>query len=128
MSAPLAFLSLLIELFGGYPDRLVRAIGHPVIWIGKLISSLDHTLNRQTASAQVRRVMGVIALVVLVAIPAAIAWVAEAAFALVPLGIVGTALLGSSLLAQRSLATHVKAVADALGEGGVVAGVAVEVQ
>ena len=66
--------------------------------------------------------MGVIALVVLVAIPAAIAWCAETILALVPLGIVGSALLGSSLLAQRSLATHVKAVADALDEGGVVAG------
>ena len=100
----------------------MSAIGHPVIWIGKLISILDRTLNRQTASAQIRRIMGVIALVVLVAIPAAIAWCAETILALVPLGIVGTALLGSSLLAQRSLATHVKAVAEALDEGGVIAG------
>ena len=122
MSAPLAFLSLLVEFFTGYPGRLVHVIGHPVIWIGKLISILDRTLNRQTASAQIRRIMGVIALVVLVAIPAAIAWCAETILALVPLGIVGTALLGSSLLAQRSLATHVKAVAEALDEGGVIAG------
>lgn len=100
----------------------MRGIGHPVIWIGELISTLDQTLNRQTASARIRRIMGVIALVVLVAIPAGIAWCAETILALVPLGIVGTALLASSLLAQRSLATHVKAVADALDEGGVVAG------
>ena len=39
--SPLAFLSLLVELAFGYPDRLVRAIGHPVIWIGRLISLLD---------------------------------------------------------------------------------------
>ena len=29
MSFPLALLSLLAELAFGYPDRLVRAIGHP---------------------------------------------------------------------------------------------------
>jgi adenosylcobinamide-phosphate synthase len=29
-----------------YPDRLVRAIGHPVIWMGRLIGALDRWLNR----------------------------------------------------------------------------------
>ena len=38
------------------------------------------------------------------------------------LGLLATAVLGSSLFAQRSLATHVKAVADALDSGGLVAG------
>ena len=38
MSFPLAFLSLLLELAVGYPGRLFQAIGHPVTWIGLLIS------------------------------------------------------------------------------------------
>ena len=38
---------MLIEAVVGYPDRLVRAIGHPVIWIGKLISALEFWLNRE---------------------------------------------------------------------------------
>ncbi len=46
MSVALAFFALIIELMVGYPDRLVRAIGHPVIWIGKLIDLLDRALNR----------------------------------------------------------------------------------
>lgn len=37
---------MLIEAVVGYPDRLVRAIGHPVIWIGRLISVLESWLNR----------------------------------------------------------------------------------
>ena len=41
---------LLIELAFGYPDRLFRAIGHPVTWIGRLISFLDRKLNRATDS------------------------------------------------------------------------------
>jgi adenosylcobinamide-phosphate synthase len=39
-----------------------------------------------------------------------------------PFGIVATAILASSLLAQRSLSDHVAAVADALDRGGIVAG------
>ena len=46
MSVLTAFLSLAIERPLGYPDRLFRAIGHPVTWIGALISCLDRTLNR----------------------------------------------------------------------------------
>ena len=34
----------------GYPDRLLRAIGHPVIWMGRLIDLLDRGLNRTPAS------------------------------------------------------------------------------
>jgi len=46
MSVALAFFALIIELMVGYPDRLARAIGHPVIWIGELIDLLDRALNR----------------------------------------------------------------------------------
>ncbi len=34
----------------GYPDWLLRAIGHPVIWIGQLIGWLDRVLNRANLS------------------------------------------------------------------------------
>lgn len=122
MFVPLAFLSLLVELGLGYPDRLVRAIGHPVIWIGKLISFLDQSLNRATDSDATRRILGAVALVVLVAVPAAIAFAVERLLGLVPFGIFLTAIAASSLVAQRSLGSHVKAVADALDHGGLVAG------
>jgi len=118
----LAFLSLLIELGFGYPDRLVRAIGHPVIWIGHLISFLDRRLNRATLSDMQRRISGVVALVVLVGLPAAIALLIALTLSALPFGIILVAILGSSLLAQRSLASHVKAVADALDQGGLAAG------
>ena len=64
MYFPLALLSLIAELAFGYPDRLVRAIGHPVIWIGRLISWLDRTLNRDSDNDSRRRLAGVLALVV----------------------------------------------------------------
>ena len=39
---------MLIELGLGYPQRLLRTIGHPVSWIGRLIDALDRRLNRET--------------------------------------------------------------------------------
>ena len=33
-----AALALLIERFAGYPESVYRLIGHPVEWIGKLIT------------------------------------------------------------------------------------------
>ena len=61
MAAPLALLALLIELMVGYPDRLARAIGHPVTWMGQLIAWLDRRLNRDGAGPEARRRAGAVA-------------------------------------------------------------------
>ena len=37
MSIAITLLALLIEATFGYPDRVLRAIGHPVMWLGRLI-------------------------------------------------------------------------------------------
>jgi adenosylcobinamide-phosphate synthase len=123
MSAPVAFLSLLIELAFGYPDRVFRAIGHPVTWIGAAITILDERLNRPERTAPERRAAGMLAVLLLAAVPLFIGIAIEVA--LRPLswfGLAMTALLGSSLLAQRSLATHVRDVADALDRDGLEGG------
>ena len=52
MIAFTALLAMSVELAAGYPDRLFRAIGHPVTWIGRLIGALDARLN---AGSQRRR-------------------------------------------------------------------------
>lgn len=122
MSVLIAFISLVVELPFGYPDRIYRAIGHPVTWIGKLISFLDTRLNRASHPDTTRRLWGIAALVILILIPALIASaicliLGESALALLLI-----AILGSSLLSQRSLAAHVEAVATALETGGLEAG------
>jgi adenosylcobinamide-phosphate synthase len=115
-------LALLIELTAGYPDRLTQAIGHPVTWMGRLIAWLDLKLNRDSADAETRRRLGAVALLALLVIVGAIAFIVEAALLLLPLGLFLAALLASTMLAQRSLFLHVASVADALEEGGVDAG------
>ncbi|TKT79069.1 adenosylcobinamide-phosphate synthase CbiB [Aquamicrobium sp. LC103] len=122
MSVLLAFLSLLIERAVGYPDVVFRAIGHPVVWIGRLVSALDTRWNRDDAEPEARRQAGIRALVVLLAVSGIAGLVLQLALGASAIGLVLVALLASSLIAQRSLASHVRAVADALDAGGLPAG------
>lgn len=122
MSIPIAFLSLAVEIRLGYPASLFEAVGHPVTWFGRLIACLDRSLNRAADSNGTRSMLGVAALMALVLVPAAVAFAVEAVLWQLPLGFIAIALLGSTLLSQKSLAEHVEAVADALDEGGLPAG------
>ncbi|RWH19608.1 MAG: cobalamin biosynthesis protein, partial [Mesorhizobium sp.] len=123
MSILIAFLSLAIERAVGYPDWLFNAIGHPVTWIGRLISFLDRRLNRATDSDELRRRRGVQALLVILLVPAAIGLTLHVLLWLIfPSGLVIAAILSSSLLSQKSLAEHVEDVADALETGGLTLG------
>ena len=114
MSVALALIAMLIELCLGYPQRLVDAIGHPVTWIGRLIGALDRLLNRDAAPPRERRVAGLLAVLVVLGIVGSIAFLIEHALLRLPFGILATALLASTLIAQRSLHRHVANVASAL--------------
>jgi adenosylcobinamide-phosphate synthase len=122
MAAPLTFLALLIELTIGYPDTLSRSIGHPVTWMGRVVTWFDQRLNREGADPEARRRAGAVTMLALLVIVGAVAFVVEWSLLLLPLGIVALGLVASTLLAQRSLFVHVSRVADALDEGGVAAG------
>jgi adenosylcobinamide-phosphate synthase len=122
MFALIASMSLALEMNVGYPDRLFRAIGHPVTWIGRLISCLDHAFNRATDSDRGRRLCGVAALVIIISVPAVVAYAVERLLLTHAMGFFVVVLLGTTLLAQKSLAEHVEAVAKALDTGGLTAG------
>jgi adenosylcobinamide-phosphate synthase len=122
MAVALTLLALLIELMVGYPDRLLRAIGHPVIWMGRLIGALDHSLNRATAGPAARRAAGILAVAILIGAVGAVAFMLARGLGLLPWGPLAAAVVASTLLAQRSLHAHVARVADALEQGGVAAG------
>jgi adenosylcobinamide-phosphate synthase len=118
----IALLALLIEAMLGYPERLTRAIGHPVTWIGAIIAGLDHSLNRDRWSDAARRALGAATLLLVVAVAGGAGMAIEAALSGSAPGIVAAALLGSSLIAQRSLHRHVQAVALALASDGLDSG------
>lgn len=112
----LACLALLIEAAVGYPQWLVLRIGHPVIWIGKLISAVEQTWNIATLSFSQRRLNGTLALVVVLLVTASTAVFLLHLLSFVPaiLGLLVLALIASSFLSQKSLYEHVDAVAVAL--------------
>ena len=112
----------MIELCAGYPQALLRAIGHPVTWIGHLIAALDRLLNRDTADAHWRRGAGIVAILLLLGIVGAIAFIVERELLRLPFGLIAVAVVASTLIAQRSLHRHVADVADALEQRGVIAG------
>jgi adenosylcobinamide-phosphate synthase len=114
-----ALLAMSVELALGYPDGLFRAIGHPVTWIGRLIGALDAGLNRGSPGR--RRGMGVAALAAIV-LASAGAGLAVEGLAGGVLGMAAVAILASALIAQRSLARHVRDVAEGLERGGLAAG------
>jgi adenosylcobinamide-phosphate synthase len=113
MWAAVALLAMLIELGIGYPQRLVSVVGHPVTWIGVLIGRLDRLLNRGTV-IPLRRAAGILAVVVMLAVVGAIAWLAQWQLLRLPFGILIVAGLGGTMIAQRSLHRYVANVASAL--------------
>jgi adenosylcobinamide-phosphate synthase len=119
MFAALALLAMLIELVVGYPQRPVDAIGHPVTWMGALIRTLDRSLNHDSAAPDRRRAAGIVAVLCLLVIVGAIAFVIEHELLRLPYGIFAAAVLASTLIAQKSLHRHVAEVAIALESGDI---------
>src|SRR5271166_4133234 len=116
MSVALALLAMLIELALGYPQWLLRIIGHPVTWIGRLIGALDRRLNRdgQAWHEARRRFAGILAVLIVASAAGSAAYLLQLALFRLPFGLFVAAVAASSLVAQRSLYRHVADVATAL--------------
>jgi adenosylcobinamide-phosphate synthase len=118
MSIVITLVALLIEASFGYSERIARIVGHPVIWLGRMIGSLDHTLNRESRSDANRKTAGFAAALCIAGIPAAVAFGVEHFVLALPFGFVIAGVFASTLLAQRSLHDHVARVALALERDG----------
>lgn len=124
MHVDLALVAVATEAVVGYPDALHRWAGHPVTWIGALIARCDQGWNSEALPFRQRRSRGVgmllLLLVVGVGAGLAISWGAGRLSPLAAVLVCGA--VGSVLIAQRSLDTHVAAVAAALEGDGLEAG------
>ena len=106
-------LALGLDALIGWPEPLFRRIGHPVTWIGTLISFGEARLNRGAA----RRTAGAVWALTVIAVTVALA---IGVAAVLPGGLVGVALTGVlawPFVAVRSLHEHVAAVAQPLSDG-----------
>lgn len=113
MEALLAPLALIVERAFGYPPQLYRAIGHPVVWMGRLITWLERALNHASDPPDTRRRAGVAMLLALIGATLLICLGIREITRNIPYGWIIEALLASSLLAQKELGRAVRAVADA---------------
>lgn len=104
-------MAAILDAIIGDPPGLWRRVPHPVVWIGRLIVVTERGLNR--GSAVLRRGAGAGALALWLALGVGGSLLL---LALLPswAGAGLTLLGGVILLAQRSLADHVRAVADGL--------------
>jgi adenosylcobinamide-phosphate synthase len=115
----LLYLGLVVDALFGEMGPLFRALPHPVVIAGRAIAGLERRLNRAERSAGVRKVRGIVTVVVLVTAAAAIGlalhWLCRDSV----LGALVEAFAVAVLLAQRSLYDHVAEVGRALLEGGI---------
>lgn len=106
VALPVAAIALLIERLFGYPNGVQAWLGHPVEWMGSIIGWLDRTLN----TGDTRKLRGVLALLTITVITLAITVPIALALRTHENGWIGEALLASTLLSQKSLEDHVRAV------------------
>ncbi|WP_334146549.1 adenosylcobinamide-phosphate synthase CbiB [Hyphomicrobium sp.] len=125
MTLALACLALLIEAVAGYPQAVVARIGHPVTWIGALISRAEAAWNEGHLSFARARMRGILALATVLLVTGSAALLVTHGLSLVLptfAALVVEAILASTLLAGRSLDDHVTDVAEALESRGLKGG------
>lgn len=98
----------------GWPNWLYRRVRHPVVRIGGLISALESRLNLAKWSRTRRYVFGVVSSLITVGMAISLACLISLALPNTAIGVAAEAIIASSLLASRSLYTHVEAVAKPL--------------
>lgn len=125
ITLPVAALAAGMEALWGYPAPLLNVIGHPVMWVGALIDRLEHALNRADTPERTRRLLGFVALALIITIPVTLtSLLLGVGYTLLPAPVMllVQAALASTLVAQRSLWQHVRAVATALRHNGLTEG------
>ncbi|MEM9744160.1 MAG: adenosylcobinamide-phosphate synthase CbiB [Pseudomonadota bacterium] len=117
MTATTLLIAWGVEAALGWPDALYRAIRHPFVWIGWLVTRADRLLNGEQHSNRRRLAAGTATAVCVIVLVYGVTAAAVAALPANAFGLLIQGLLASSLLASRSLYQHVAAVGDALRHG-----------
>lgn len=120
-----ALIACFLDAIWGYPQALFRRIGHPVTWVGALITSLEARLNTQPVSEKKGRWRGMMCLTAIIMPAGFLASLWEVGIVhLFPVRAqpVLLGLCAAPFIAQKSLRRHVSDVAQALSHRGLAAG------
>ena len=119
MSAVAMLIALLLDVAVGWPKWLFARIGHPVSWLGAVISWADRRFNHTAAGEGARRRAGVAVALCIILGVAVLAWGVSETLPSGAWGVVLAGVLAWPLVAARSLHDHVLAVAEPLDEGDI---------
>ena len=117
MFAGAMLVAMAVDAVLGWPDRIYDRIGHPVTWIGDVITRAEQRLNSASEPFWRRRLKG---LAVCLGVTVMAAVVAQLIVWSLPHGLWGSVLSGIfawPLVASRSLHDHVRRVATPLARG-----------
>jgi adenosylcobinamide-phosphate synthase len=110
--------ALALDALIGDPDWLWRRLAHPVVLVGACIGWLDRRLNLETWSPAQRKLAGIGAVILLLAISILSGLAIEMALRQIAFSSLLIGLVASTLIAQRSLYQHVARVRTAFADGG----------
>ena len=118
-SIPLILLAALaLDAVLGEFGPVFRCLPHPAVLMGRAVSACERACNRAGLSSAILRWRGMLVVVALVGLAAGIGLALAGIARLTPWLWPLEALVAATLLAQRSLYDHVKAVADELDRDG----------
>ena len=109
--------ALAVEACLGYPQALYARIAHPVVWIGKLIETLERRWNDPARSAAARQALGIVTMTIVAGTAGAIGYAIQSGARQLPFGMIVVVLVATMGLAQRSLYSHVRDVLRPLARG-----------
>ena len=114
-------VAMAVDALLGWPLWLFARIGHPVTWLGRLISAIDAAWNRPSDPSAFRRAAGLAGALAVIVLSVALGWALQC---LLPVGWIQIVLVGVlawPLVALRSLHDHVAAVANPMQTGDIAA-------
>ena len=106
--------ALAVEACIGYPQALYARIAHPVVWIGKLIETLERRWNDPARSVATRRALGIVAMMIVAGSAGAVGYAIQRGALQLRFGMIIVVLAATMGLAQRSLYSHVRDVLRSL--------------
>ena len=114
-------VAMIVDALLGWPASLFARVGHPVTWLGRLITILDVSCNRPADTPAVRRIAGAMVALGVIALAGALAWAVQAALTSEWSRILLLGIVAWPCVALRSLYDHVAAVAHPLQAGDIAA-------
>ncbi|MBR0868871.1 cobalamin biosynthesis protein CobD [Bradyrhizobium tropiciagri] len=113
-------VAMALDALIGWPNWLFARVGHPVTWLGRLISAIDTAWNRSSDPPVLRRAAGIAGALFVIALAVAFAWAIQVALGSGWARVILLGILAWPLVALRSLHDHVAAVAAPLAVGDIV--------